>query len=257
MGIRFVDGYPVAMSLARRASPSASLASFSFRVLMPFPFLFFSFFFCTGFARLSSFFHRFLSRSKKMAAFTETLRKASLRKEDLDLELEELEAAALMVVEDGEEAGAGESSPISSRDTSSSSSSAEESEASEAEGGGCADFSEEGGGGGGGEMCKHNPLQPPHGSSGPPSLQEPGSSLVSAARTEDALPSASGGCRQLIQELEERLAQELKISQDSRRTAEGGGPPPHGAAGTLLEPSPRRNPLLIVTTREDVQLSNT
>lgn len=102
-------------------------------------------------------------------------------------------------------------------------------------------------------MGKHNPLQPPHGSSGPPSLQEPSSS---AARTEDA-PPASGGCRQLIQELEERVAQDLKISQDSRHTAEGGGSGPDGAAGTLLEPRPRRNPLLIVTTQEDVQLSNT
>eukprot|EP00066_Takifugu_rubripes_P007928 XP_003973782.1 PREDICTED: protein SHQ1 homolog isoform X2 [Takifugu rubripes] len=195
-------------------------------------------------------------KSKKMAALTETLRKASLRKEDLDLELEELEAAAQMVAEDEEEAGAGESGPVSSRDTSSSSSSADESGASEAEEGGCADFSEEGGGGGGGETGRHNPLQPPHGSSGPPSLQEPSSSLVSAARTEDA-PPASGGCRQLIQELGERVAEELKISQDSRRAAEGGGSPPHGATGTLLEPSPRRNPLLIVTTQEDVQLSNT
>ncbi|TNM88361.1 hypothetical protein fugu_004615, partial [Takifugu bimaculatus] len=53
-------------------------------------------------------------KSKKMAALTETLRKASLRKEDLDLELEELEAAAQMVAEDEEEAGAGESGPVSS-----------------------------------------------------------------------------------------------------------------------------------------------
>lgn len=181
-----------------------------------------------------------------MAALTETLRKASLRKEDLDLELEELEAAALMAVEDEEEAGAGEGGPVSSRDTSSSSSSsssAEESGASEAEEGGCADSSEEGGGGGGGETGRHNPPRPLHGSSGPPCLQEP-----TTARTEDA-PSASGGCRRLIQELEERVAEELKISQDSRRRAEGGG--------TLLEPSPRGNPLLIVTTQEDVQLSNT
>lgn len=188
-----------------------------------------------------------------MAALAETLRKASLRKEDLGLELEELEAAAHMVVEDEEEAGgAGESSPISSGDSSGGGggSSSDESEASEAEEGGCADFSEEGGGGGG-EMGKHNPLQPPHGSSGPPSLQEPSSSLVSAARTEDALP-ASGGCRQLIQELEE-----LRFSQDSRHTAEGGGSAPGGATGALLEPSPRRNPLLVVTTQEGVQLSNT
>lgn len=254
MGIRLVDGYPVAVSLARRAGPSTSLVPSPSRPAgevsrCPLPFSFPA-------SCLSSLFH-FLSRSKKMAALTETLRKASLRKEDLDLELEDLEAAAQMVVEDEEEVGAGGSSPISSRDTSSSSSSsADESEASEAEEGGCADVSEEGGGGGGGETCKHNPLQPPHGSSGPPSLQEPSSSLVSAARTEDALP-ASGGCRQLIQELGERVAQELQISLDSRLTAEGGGSRPDDAAGTLLEPSPRRNPLLIVTTQEDVQLSNT
>uniref|UniRef100_H3CPH7 Protein SHQ1 homolog n=1 Tax=Tetraodon nigroviridis TaxID=99883 RepID=H3CPH7_TETNG len=62
-------------------------------------------------------------KSSKMAALTATLKKATLRKEDLDLELEELEAAARMVVE-------GESQSISS---SGSSSSSEESEASEAE----------------------------------------------------------------------------------------------------------------------------
>lgn len=190
-----------------------------------------------------------------MAALTVTLQKASLQKKDLDLELEELEAAAQMVVEDEEEVGAGESSP-----TSSSSSSSDESEASEAEEEGCADLNGVGGGGGGGETCKDNPLLPRHCSSGSPIPQEPGSTLVSAVRTAAALPSASDGCRQLIQELGERVAEELKISQDARDTTEGEHSRTNRAvenssgssSGTLLEPSPRRNPLLIVTAQEDV-----
>lgn len=91
-------------------------------------------------------------------------------------------------------------------------------------------------------MCKDNPLQPRRGSSASPTPQTPSG----------ALPSVSDGCRRLIQELEERVAEELKICPHSRDTAEGGCSPPHGAAGTLLEPSPRRNPLLIVTGQEDV-----
>lgn len=192
-----------------------------------------------------------------MAALTAALQKASLRKKDLDLELEELEAAAQMVVEDEEEEGVGESRPICS----SGSSSSDESEASEAEGDGCADFSEVGGGeeGGGGETCKDSPLQPRRRSSGAPIPQEPSSTLVSPARTADALPSASPGCRLLIQELGERVARELKLSQHLQDAAEGGSSPPDGGAetgagrsgGTLLEPSPRRNPLLIVATQDN------
>jgi len=45
-----------------------------------------------------------------VTAFAEMLQKASLRKEDLELELEELEEAATMVAE---EEGASESAPIS------------------------------------------------------------------------------------------------------------------------------------------------
>lgn len=99
-------------------------------------------------------------------------------------------------------------------------------------------------------MSKDNPLQPRHRSSGPPLPQEPSSTLVSPARTADALPAAPQGCSQLIQEL-----QELEISQDLGDTAEGGSSPPDRGAGrsgrTLLEPSPRRNPLLIVATQQD------
>lgn len=182
-----------------------------------------------------------------MAALTEMLRKASLRKEDLDLELEELEAAAQMVVEDEEEVGGGESGLISCSSSGSGGSSSDESQASEAE-----EACAEGGRGRGGGMCKDNPLQPRRASSASPIPQKPSSALASPARTADALPSVSDGCRRLIQELEERVAEELKICPHSGDAAEGGCSPPDGAAGTLLEPSPRRNPLLIVTGQEDV-----
>lgn len=168
----------------------------------------------------------------------------------MDLELEELEAAAQMVVEDEEEVGAGESSPTSC----SSSSSSEESKASEAEEEGCVGLNEVGGGGGG-ETCKDNPPQLRHSSSGSPIPQEPSGTRVSPARTTDAPTSSSGGSSRLIQELEERVAQELQISQDSRDAAEGSCSPADRAAEssgrTLLEPGPRRNPLLIVTSQDD------
>lgn len=99
-------------------------------------------------------------------------------------------------------------------------------------------------------MSKDSPLQPRHRSSGPPNLPARSSTLVSPARRADALPAASHGCSQLIQEL-----QDLEISQDLRDTAVGGfSPPDRGAgrsSGTLLEPSLRRNPLLIVATQEE------
>ncbi|XP_035518596.1 protein SHQ1 homolog [Morone saxatilis] len=207
-------------------------------------------------------------KSRKMAALGATLQKASLRKKDLELELEELEEAATMVAEEEEEEeeeeqGASNSAPISHGDSSSSSSSSssdssDESEESEAEGQGCTE-SNEGGGGGGGEMCKDNPLELQPTS---PITQEPTSTLFSEERKVDTLPSASAGSRQLIQELGERVAEELKISQDSSYGAERDCSQPSRAAaktevtsgrnssGTLLELSPRRNPLLIVQTQE-------
>ncbi|XP_051270091.1 protein SHQ1 homolog isoform X2 [Dicentrarchus labrax] len=217
-------------------------------------------------------------KSRKMAALASTLQKASLRKKDLELELEELEEAATMVAEEEEEEeeeeeqGASKSAPIShgdssspSSDSSSSSDSSDESEESEAEGQGCTESNEGGGGGGGGEMCKDNPLQLQPTS---PIPQEPTSTLFSEERKVDALPSASAGSRQLIQELGERVAEELKISQDSSYGAERDCFQPSRAAaktevtsgrnssGTLLEPSPRRNPLLIVQTQEDLDESD-
>lgn len=115
-------------------------------------------------------------------------------------------------------------------------------------------------------MCKDNPLQPKPSSAASLIPREPTSSLSSAERKVDAPPSASGGGRQLIQELGElgeRVAEELKISPDSSYKAERSCSQPSGAAantevtsgsssrGILLELSPRRNPLLIVHAEEE------
>lgn len=210
-----------------------------------------------------------------MTALAVTLQKASLQKKDLELELEDLEVAARMVAEDEEELGPSKSTPISCGDSSSASSdsssssssnSSDESEESEAEGESCTD-SNEGGGGGGGEMYKDNPLQPQPSSAACPIPQEPTSTLSSvqsAVRKVDTLPSAPVGSRQLIQELGERVAEELKISQGSSDEAERSCSQPNSAAaktertsegsssGTLLELSPRKNPLLIVRTQEEL-----
>lgn len=209
-----------------------------------------------------------------MTALAEMLQKASLQKKDLELELEELEEAATMVAEEEEEEeergtsksariSHGDSSSASSDSSSSSSSdSSDESEESEAEGHGCTNSNKEGGGGGG-ETSKDNPLQPQPTSAASPIPQEPAGTLFSAERKVDALPSASQGSRQLIQELGERVAEGMKISQDSSYEAETKCSRLNGAAAnaqatsrsssrTLLEPSPRRNPLLIVQTPGDL-----
>ncbi|XP_070758501.1 protein SHQ1 homolog [Enoplosus armatus] len=207
-------------------------------------------------------------KSKKMTALAATLHKASLRKKDLELDLEELEEAATMVAEEEEEEEEEQISHGDSSSSSSSSDSSDESEESEAEGQGCTGSNEGGGGGGGGgggEMSKDNPLQPQPTSAASPIPQEPTSTLPSAESKAGALPSASQGSRQLIQELGERVAEELKISPDSSYKAERNGSQLESAAakteatsgrssgGTFLEPSPRRNPLLIVQrTQEDL-----
>lgn len=111
-------------------------------------------------------------------------------------------------------------------------------------------------------MSKDNPPQPQPSSAASPTPQEPTSTLSSEEKKVDALPVASEGSRRLIQELGEQVAEELKISQDSSNKAEGNCSQPSSAAakgeatsgrsssGTLLEPSPRKNPLLIVQTQE-------
>ncbi|XP_031701508.1 protein SHQ1 homolog isoform X2 [Anarrhichthys ocellatus] len=201
-------------------------------------------------------------KSKKMSALAVTLQKASLRKKDLELELEELEEAATMVAdeeeeEDEEEGAASDCAPISHSDSggassdSSSSDSSDESEESEAEGQSCTESNVGGGGGGGGRRggggraSKDSPPQPQPVSAASHIPQEPTSTPS----------SASQGSSLLIQELGERVAEELRISQDSR--ANSGAVKADATSGsrstgeTLLEPSPRRNPLLIVGALED------
>lgn len=212
-----------------------------------------------------------------MTALAAMLQKASLQKKDLELELEELEEAATMVVEEqegDEKQGAsnsaavsrGDSSSSSSASSDSSSSSSDESEESEAEGQGCTESKQ---GGGGGETSKDSPLQPrPTSTAASPIPQEPTRAALSAERKVDALPSASGGTTQLIQELGERVVQELKIShgagckaerersQLSTSEAETGATSGRSSSGTFLELSPRRNPLLIVQTEDDPEDSD-
>ena len=201
-----------------------------------------------------------------MTALAATLQKASLQKKDLELELDVLEKAATMVVEEEQQASsrAPEScSDSSSASCDSSSDSSSESEESEAEGQGCSESKEERGGGG--ETSKDNPLQPQPTSSASPIPQTPTSALFPAEKRKvDAPLSASEDCRQLIQELGEQLAEELRVSPDSSYNEEGQSSQLSDAAakteeasggsssGTLLEPSPHRNPLLIVQTQEDL-----
>lgn len=203
-----------------------------------------------------------------MAALAGTLQKASLLKKDLELELDELEVAAMMVEEEeGDSRSAStshsDSSSESSDSSSSSSDSSDDSEESEAEGLDCTNCTD-GGGGGGGETAKANPLQ----------LQptfipkEPLSALTSVEGKPEAHHSASASvdCSQLIQELGERVSEELRISQPSSQADRNGSQPPTAAASTglvsgtrsvtFLEPSPRRNPLLIVQTQEDLDESD-
>ncbi|XP_010770314.1 protein SHQ1 homolog [Notothenia coriiceps] len=191
-------------------------------------------------------------KSKKMSALAATLQKASLQKKDLELELEELEEAAKMVAEEESHSDSSSSSSDSSSSSSSSSSSdsSDESEESEGEGEG-------------GEMSKDNPPQSQHTPAASPLPQQ--STLLSAEDKVNALPSASEGSRQLIQELGERVTEELNISEDSTaeertssRANDGGATKTeatsarNSSSGILLEPSPRRNPLLIVHAQEDL-----
>ncbi|KAM4740512.1 protein SHQ1 homolog [Anableps anableps] len=196
-------------------------------------------------------------KSKKVLELASMLQHASLQKKDLELELDELESAARMVVEEEERAhsDSSRSSSSASSESSSSSDSSSESEESEAEGQGCSESKQ----GGGGETCKDNPSSSPipHRSSSALFPVENGKA--------DAPRSASQGCRQLIQELEQQMTEELRISADSCSEAERRRLPMSDAAveadgpsgkssssgGTLLEPSPHKNPLLIVQTHQD------
>ncbi|KAM3621401.1 uncharacterized protein V6R79_010787 [Siganus canaliculatus] len=204
-------------------------------------------------------------KSKKMTALAATLQKVSLQKKDLELELEELEEAATIVAEEeeeedeDEEESASKSTAISCSDSGSasgdsSSASSDEGEESEAEGQDCSESNEGGGGGGGGGgTSKDNPPQPQPSFSASPIPQGAVSTLLSVET------KASEGSRQLIQELGERMAEELTISPESSSRGETSCSQSSRAAaqteatsGILLElDHPRRNPLLIIQTAEE------
>ncbi|XP_035986081.1 protein SHQ1 homolog isoform X2 [Fundulus heteroclitus] len=182
-------------------------------------------------------------KSKKVMELATMLQHASLQKKDLELELEELESAARLVVEEERQAS-------SDSDSSSSSDSSSESEESEAEARGGTESKQ---GGEGGETCKDNPSQPQPTSSASPIPHTSSSALFpSANRKADAPLSASQGCRQLIQELGEQMTEELRISADSSSEAAEAKEPSakssSSSGGTLLEPSPPKKPLLVVQT---------
>ncbi|KAM9859785.1 protein SHQ1 homolog isoform 1-T3 [Aulostomus maculatus] len=183
---------------------------------------------------------------KKVPALAATLLTASLQKKDLELELEELEEAAAIVAEEEQDGEGEEEQRASSGDSSNESSSSDSSEESEAEG----RSRKEGGG-----TAKDCPLQLKPSSPSSPLPQAPTASFLSAERKDSVPLSASTGSRQLIQELGERVADELRISEDvvSAAAVQIEGAAERSSSRTLLEANPRRNPLLIVQSQEGIQ----
>ncbi|CAJ1051266.1 protein SHQ1 homolog [Xyrichtys novacula] len=166
-------------------------------------------------------------KSKKMTALATMLQKASLQKKDLELELEELEEAATMVVdeEDHDDKGSCSSDTCSE--------SADGSKDSEDNGQGCNQSNQAGS-----PSSKDNPLQPQSSWTDSPVPQD----------FTNPLPSACGSSKQLIQELETTVSVESKTPQDSSSKAEGDS----SSSRTFLEISPSRNQLLIVPKHEDL-----
>ncbi|XP_077385890.1 protein SHQ1 homolog [Festucalex cinctus] len=188
-------------------------------------------------------------KSKKLSALATALQKVSIQKKDLDLDIEELEQAATMVVEEGEDGASEEASAYHSGSRSSDSSTSEEDDdESEAE----MEAHAESRRGGGGESSKDSPLKPQHTSAVCASIpQERAATLLSAEGNVDILPQTPEGAGPLIQELGElRISPsspeaERKHSQQSIESSGG------SSSGTLLESSPCRNPLLIIQKQED------
>ncbi|XP_036387654.1 protein SHQ1 homolog [Megalops cyprinoides] len=212
-------------------------------------------------------------KSRKVTALADPLRKVSLRKADLGLELEELEAAAALVEEEeneGEGPGAARSTPQShsgeeSGSSSSGGDSSEESEDSGTEGQEDLDTAK------GGAAAPAS--APPR-----PLISEEPQALEEGGRERGAGPT-----QQLIQELGERVEAGLTISElpedmhsrsSGEREADGAGERDSAVASqsnsartgavaatattattaaprTFLEVCPRRNPLLIVAAAED------
>ncbi|XP_064161969.1 protein SHQ1 homolog [Anguilla rostrata] len=212
-------------------------------------------------------------KTGKVTALAEPLRKASLQKADLGLQLQELEAAAALVAaeeeeereeeeeeeEEGRRRDGGARCSHSREESPSSSSSSSDSEESQDSG------AEEQGGGAsaaGGPLG----LAPAPGPAPAPAPSRP--------PAPEARPPSHAASRQLIQELGERVEAELRIweapegehsgSGRERESGRGEGEragSPHTTAvqahvhtsssAPFLEVCPRRNPLLILPIPED------
>ncbi|XP_075871808.1 protein SHQ1 homolog [Nelusetta ayraudi] len=211
-------------------------------------------------------------KSKKLPPLAAALKESSLQKRELGLELEELEAAARMVVVAAAGGDGGESTSASSDEEEDDDEEEEEEEDSSSSSSSSSDESEDceagGGGGGGGalssegveeEMCRDNPLQLRSctaASPAPPQQQHTAEADSSSLPLPTTTTTSSGppqGAKQLIQELEELTISpscgseaESSSSSSSSSGPEGVAAPERRSVGTLLEVTPRRNPLLVV-----------
>ncbi|XP_072308002.1 protein SHQ1 homolog [Eucyclogobius newberryi] len=184
-------------------------------------------------------------KSKKLTALASALQKISLKKKDLELELEELEKAAFLVQE--EENSAVVSHGNSSGSASSDDSESSESEESESEGLDCANTHEEGGG----ELRQQH--SPPLSNSTSCTIpRESFNTPLTANEETSALPALAQSSRQLIQELEElTITEQTRPShceQDAVSNTESSASEKTGNVfvGNFLEVNPRKNPLHIV-----------
>lgn len=194
-------------------------------------------------------------KSKRVTALATSLQNSSLLKRDLELELEELEKAAMMVQEEEEapSRSAAVSHGNSRSNSGSSSDSSEPSESGESEAEGCTEAREEERGGGGGEIRQHSPPQPT--STGYNIPWEHANTPLTAGKETGAQPTRSQDSPQLIQELWEltitqephssRVKQE-DSSHSNSATAKSENAAGNGSSQTLIDLSPRKNPLLIV-----------
>uniref|UniRef100_A0A3Q2XUJ3 Protein SHQ1 homolog n=1 Tax=Hippocampus comes TaxID=109280 RepID=A0A3Q2XUJ3_HIPCM len=189
-------------------------------------------------------------KSKKLSALAAALQKVSLQKRDLDLDIEELEEAATMVLEEEDDASESASVHHSSNRSSDSSASGEDDE-SEAEGQAGAESRR----GEGGESSKDSPLKPPHTSAVCAAIPlERAATRLSAENKVRILPQAPQGAAPLIQELGElKISEEFRGGPEAEREpSQRSGAPSGGNGGqTLFESSPRTNPLLIIPKGED------
>lgn len=187
-------------------------------------------------------------RSQKITALATMLQEASLQKKDLDLELEELEAVAAMVMEEEEDnQGVPKRTLTAHSDTSRPS----DSFSGSADG---TSISR-----GGGDLSNSLHSQPSSNIS--PAPKDQPSTLFSTERKSGTFTSASEISEPLIQELGKNFSEELKISQEFKDKAESSYPGINNAATktgdtlsgrTFLEINPSPNQLLVVQKQDDL-----